>query len=65
MSRYDHRIKKYIRNALATEELLQPKGRGLRGRFTVPGMKGVKRKRRKRKKEDKARRDCLATGLRC
>ncbi len=48
MKMYDHRIKKYITNALATGEITQPKGKGFRGRFSVPGMKQRRKKNKKR-----------------
>ena len=41
---YAPRIKKYILKSVENGELLQTKGKGAAGRFTVPGLKARKRK---------------------
>jgi len=43
---YAPRIKKYILKSVENGELLQTKGKGAAGRFTVPGLKARKRKSR-------------------
>lgn len=48
MKVYDGKVKRYILKAVESGDLIQTKGKGLRGRFTVPGMK-VKRRKRKLK----------------
>lgn len=47
MKYYDTRIKKFILKAVENGTLIQTKGKGLRGRFTVAGWKPPKKKRRK------------------
>ena len=49
MSMYDAKIKKFILKALDRGEIIQTKGKGFRGRFTVPGLKVKKVKRKKAK----------------
>merc|ERR1712179_512890 len=46
MARYNNKIKKYITNAVALGEITQVKGKGFRGRFTIPGMKPPKRRKK-------------------
>lgn len=41
---YAPKIKKFILRAVASEEIVQTKGKGAAGRFTVPGMKAKKKK---------------------
>jgi hypothetical protein len=48
MTTYASKIKKFISKAVESGELVQTKGKGFQGRFTVPGMK-VKRKKKKKK----------------
>ena len=45
---YAPKIKKYLLKAVESEEIIQTKGKGASGRFTVPGLK-VKKKKRKEK----------------
>ncbi len=58
MRLYDKKIKRYLVNALATGEVIQPENKkkaqakGFRGRFTVPGMKAKKTKKRKKAKKE-------------
>jgi len=55
MRHYDARIKKFLLNALESGDLVQPRAKGLkglRGRFSVPGMKTRKKKARLSKKLD-------------
>merc|ERR1712008_478813 len=42
---YAKKIKKFVLEAVESEEIIQTKGKGLSGRFTVKGMKPKKRKR--------------------
>jgi len=41
---YAGKIKKYVISAVASEEVIQTKGKGASGRFTVPGLKVKKKK---------------------
>ena len=43
---YAPRIKKYLQKGVDNGELIQTKGRGASGRFTVPGLKARKKKAR-------------------
>ena len=52
MQLYDKRIKKYILKAVENGTLIQTKGKGLRGRFTVAGWKPPKKPKRKKMKFD-------------
>ena len=47
MKIYDSKIKKWILRAVDSGELILVRGKGIRGRFTVPGLK-VKRKKKKK-----------------
>ena len=47
MKYYDSRIKKFILKAVADGTLIQTKGKGMRGRFTVAGWKPPKKKKKK------------------
>ena len=47
MKWYDSKIKKFIAKSLESGDILQPKGKGFRGRFTVPGLKAKRRKKSK------------------
>merc|ERR1712223_2028077 len=44
--KYAEQIKKYIKKAVESGEVKQTKGKGASGRFTVPGLKGKKKKRK-------------------
>ena len=48
LKKYNDKIKKYILNAVETGEIIRTKGKGVSGKFTVPGLK-VKKKKRKNK----------------
>jgi len=50
---YAPKIKKYILKAVENGELLQTKGKGAAGRFTVPGLKARKRKSKTTKRLSK------------
>merc|ERR1711997_334242 len=43
---YASKIKKYVIGAVASGEVIQTKGKGLNGRFTVPGLKGKKKRKK-------------------
>lgn len=46
---YAPKIKKYLLKAVDSEEIIQTKGKGASGRFTVPGLKAKKKKRKAQK----------------
>lgn len=48
---YEGKIRRYIVKALDSGEIIQTRGKGFRGRFTVPGMRRYKK--RKKAKVDK------------
>lgn len=52
MKIYDSKIKKWVLKAIDSGELVLVKGKGVRGRYTVPGFK-VKRKKKKKKSATK------------
>merc|ERR1712109_205510 len=43
---YAPKIKKFVTSAVASGEVIQTKGKGVSGRFTVPGLKMKKKKRK-------------------
>lgn len=48
---YDAKIKKFVQHGLASGQLIQTKGKGFSGRFTVKGLKPKKKKVKKEKLE--------------
>ncbi len=47
MKVYEPKLKKFLANAVATGEVVQPRGKGLSGTYSLPTMKAPK-KRKKR-----------------